>query len=193
MTSYKNSKPVIFAQTRTIETGGMRESSLTLNSHVGTHVDAPSHKLPSGAPVDAVPLRKLIGQALVIDCTQASGGIHEEYFIDQEIEKDDIVLLKTKNSLLTNEALFNPEFVYLAAAGAKKLAALGVKAVGIDYLGIERNSPTHETHTTLLQADIPIIEGLRLGHVAPGRYAFYCLPLAVQELEAAPARAILIQ
>jgi len=65
--------------------------------------------------------------------------------------------------------------------------------VGIDYLGIEHSQPGHVTHTTLMHQDIVIIEGLRLFHINPGRYFFVCLPLAVIGLEAAPARAILIE
>jgi arylformamidase len=44
----------------------------------------------------------------------------------------------------------------------------------------------------LMHADVVIIEGLRLGHVAAGKYLFVCLPLNVIGTEAAPARAILI-
>jgi len=64
--------------------------------------------------------------------------------------------------------------------------------VGIDYLGIERNQEAHDTHTLLLQEDIPIIEGLRLAHAEEAYYSFICLPLALQGLDGAPARAILI-
>ena len=67
-----------------------------------------------------------------------------------------------------------------------------IKAVGIDYLGIERNQPDHETHTILMKHEIGIIEGLRLSHVEPQRYFFLCLSLPVVGLEAAPARAILV-
>ena len=81
----------------------------------------------------------------------------------------------------------------MTASGAEHLADLGVKAVGIDYLGIERNQPDHATHTTLLENEVAIIEGLRLEHVEPGVYFLCCFPLAVQGLESAPARAVLMQ
>jgi arylformamidase len=73
------------------------------------------------------------------------------------------------------------------------LAEKKIKAVGIDYLGIERNQPNHETHTVLMSNEITIIEGLRLDHVPEGQFFLWCVPLAVIGLEAAPARALLIQ
>jgi arylformamidase len=63
-------------------------------------------------------------------------------------------------------------------------------AVGIDYLGIERNQPAHETHITLLKAGVVIIEGLRLANVTPGGFTLHCLPLHIVGSDGAPARAI---
>jgi kynurenine formamidase len=41
-------------------------SALAFGSHTGTHIDAPRHFLPGGGPVDAVPLERLIGPAVVL-------------------------------------------------------------------------------------------------------------------------------
>ncbi len=66
--------------------------------------------------------------------------------------------------------------------------------MGIDYLGIERNQPGHDTHRALLSSGVAIIEGLRLADIAAGkRYYFMCLPLRIVGFEAAPARAILLK
>ncbi len=108
------------------------------------------------------------------------------------IPDNSIVLFKTKNSLLECDALFNPVFIFLAPDAAQLLVEKQVKAVGIDYLGIERGQPDHATHVTLLAKNIPIIEGLRLKDIKAGSYFLCCLPLAIQGLEAAPARAVLL-
>lgn len=199
MTSYKNNKPVVFTTTRTIEDSGtqlphthMHETNVLCNTHTGTHVDAPSHKLLGAKNIDQISLIALIGPAVVLDLTQVQGGITEQDLASHQVLAGDIVLLKTTNSHLSSTAPFHAEFVYLAPSGAAWLAQKEIKAVGIDYLGIERKSPTHETHTLLLQKEIPIIEGLRLGHVEAGRYTCICLPLPLLGVEAAPARAILL-
>jgi arylformamidase len=112
---------------------------------------------------------------------------------ENEIVEDSIILFRTTNSDLSPTDKFSPHFVYLEASGATYLAEKKVKAVGIDYLGIEHSQPGHPTHENLLNADIVVIEGLRLGHVQAGNYFFVCLPLNMIGTEAAPARAVLME
>ncbi len=82
----------------------------------------------------------------------------------------------------------------LADSGPVAVTTKPSVAIGIDYLGIERNQSDHETHLALLQKDIPIIEdSLRLGPVNTGAYILTCLPLAISGIDAALARAILQQ
>ena len=192
MTAYKDKKVVVVSHTKIFERDHARESVVTLGSHSGTHVDAPSHFLAEGSAIDALDVTKIIGKAQVVDCTAVEEKITENVLRGEKIEQSTIVLLKTKNSLLSENASFKRDFVYLDDSGARYLVSLGVRVVGIDYLGIERNQPGHETHQCLLGRGIPIIEGLRLDGVAAGMYFLICLPLAYQGLEAAPARAVLV-
>lgn len=191
MTAYKDKKIVQFDRVKTFENDAVRESVITLGSHSGTHVDAPSHFMQDGQTIEHVDLRMLIGDCTVLDLVSVGGGISREHLEDTDIQAGDIVLLKTKNSAISPTAPFNPNFIYLAESGANYLVECNVRAVGIDYLGIERGQPAHETHVQLFNAGIAIIEGLRLADVAAGKYFLCCLPLNVQGLEAAPARAIL--
>lgn len=192
MTAYKDRKIVSFTERKSVQKDGAAETTLVLDAHSGTHVDAPSHFISGGNTIDATPLSSLLGECLVIDCV-GQQSITADFLRDFEIEPHIIVLFKTDNSTQSITDLFNPLFVYVDASAAALLVKKQCKAVGIDYLGVERNQPLHETHVLLLNAGIPIIEGLRLAHVAQGRYEFVCLPLAVQGIEAAPARAILIE
>ena len=192
ITTYKNRKFVSITPIRKFETDTVRESTITLWSHTGTHVDAPAHFLADGATIDAIDLNSIIGDCYVLDLTTITNTITINDLKQHEIIPGDIVLLKTKNSLWPVSAQDNTNFVYLNASAAAYLVTLGVKAVGTDYLGIERGQPNHETHKTLLGANIMIIEGLRLEHVTPGRYMFCCLPLAIRGGDAAPARAVLL-
>jgi arylformamidase len=74
---------------------------------------------------------------------------------------------------------------------AKKLSEIELLAVGIDGLGIERNDPMHQTHLTLMNNNIFIIEGLRLKEVPAGRYAFTALPIYILESDALPLRVLI--
>jgi len=192
-TGYKDRHIVEFTETRTFAKDGMRDSTMHLSAHTGTHVDSPAHFIKDGLTIDEIKLDRLVGPCIVIELMEVVDGITRDDLVDKNIKKGDIVLFKTVNSLTPATGKFTPHFVYLEASGAQYLAEKGIKAVGIDYLGIERNQPDHLTHTTLMHADIVIVEGLRLEFIAPGAYTFVCLPLNIIGLEAAPARAILVQ
>ena len=190
MSGYKNKQTVSIEHAKTFQEHNVRESTIRINAHAGTHIDAPSHFIDTGKTSDAIALTQLIGPAQVLDLTHCSEKITAQDLMGYDIMPDDIILLKTQNSFLRADAPFDAEFVYLDMQAAAYLAQKKIKAVGIDYLGIERAQPEHETHITLMEHGIVIIEGLRLYHVTPGTYFFICLPLALS-LEAAPARAIL--
>ncbi len=187
-TEYKDRKTLTFTDSKTFERDQARQTILCMDVHTGTHVDAPSHFLKEGKSLDLVPLESFIGPCLVLDLSGYAVITAKElasYTIDKTI-----ILLKTKNSLLSFDRPFEKEFVYLDATGAEYLAQKGVRSVGIDYLSIEREQPGHQTHKILFEQNIPVIEGLRLAEVPQGNYYLICLPLKLDR-EAAPARALL--
>jgi len=194
-TGYKDRYIVGIDEIKNFNRDGVRETAIHLSSHSGTHVDAPSHFLKEGKCIDEIHLDRLIGDCVVLDMTTCAERITRDCLLahDNEIAQDGIILFRTSNSDVSPTDKFSPHFVYLEASGAAYLAEKKVKAVGIDYLGIEHSQPGHPTHENLLNADIVVIEGLRLHHVQPGSYFFVCLPLNMIGTEAAPARAILME
>lgn len=191
-TEYKNKDSIFFAQLKDFELDNVRESKICMSTHTGTHVDAPTHFLKTGQTIDQIRLDRLIGRAVVIDCTKVREKITVADLQKHEIKENDIVLLKTANSAQSITADFEPDFIFLDSLAAHYLVDKKVKAVGIDYLGIERGDPEHKTHVALFKANVVIIEGLRLGHTPAGSYFCICLPLYLVGLDAAPARAILM-
>jgi len=193
MAVYKN-KPEKQPQVRVVQDFGpettVRESRLDMDVHCGTHVDSPLHMVEHGGTMETIPLDRLVGPCRVLDLTHVSGGISRADLQAKHVEPGELLVFKTKNSL--GEA-FDPEFVFLSEDGAKHLVEVGVKAVAIDALGIERSQPGHPTHRTLFAADIVIIEGLRLKDVPEGKYFFVGAPIKLLETEAAPARVVLIE
>lgn len=193
-TGYKDRYVVGIDEVKNFNRDGVRETNIHLSSHSGTHVDAPSHFLKEGKTIDEIHLDRLIGDCVVLDMTTCAERITRDCLLahENDITENSIILFRTSNSDLAATDKFSPHFVYLEASGAAYLAEKKVKAVGIDYLGIEHSQPGHPTHENLLNADITVIEGLRLGHVPAGNYFFVCLPLNMIGTEAAPARAILM-
>jgi arylformamidase len=193
MTTYKDKKDVVIKSIKEFHVDGVREIQICMGSHTGTHVDAPAHFLENGETVDFILLEKLIGECQVIDMTDVN-----EKITVQDLQKikitSDILLFKTKNSFLSPISKFDYEFIYLDASAAYYLIEnFNLKSIGIDYLGIERDQPAHLTHTVFLESGIPIIEGLRLQKAEAKKYKLICMPLLIEEADAAPARACLIE
>jgi arylformamidase len=67
-----------------------------------------------------------------------------------------------------------------------------VQLVGIDYLSIEgydvSGAPTHKR---LLGAGVPILEGLDLFRIRPGRWQMAAFPLRIENGDAGLTRAVL--
>ena len=175
--------------TRTLNEGA-NESRLEIESHTGSHVDAPFHFIGNGKTVDKINLNRFMGNAIVLDLTKIKGSITGNHLKKIRMQKDGIVLLKTKKKA---EDAFNPNFTYLEKSGAEFLASKKIKAVGIDNLGIERSQPEHETHRILLSKGIVIFEGLDLSRVKGGRYFFHGVPLKIKKGDASPIRAVLVK
>jgi arylformamidase len=167
-------------------------SLLTLGSHTGTHVDAPYHFLAEGPKLGQVPLDRMVGEALVLDL-RGRPAVDRAALAGGTIRTGDIVLCLTDNSRRWERPSFQHDFTYLTEDAATFLVAAGVRAIGMDYLSIERfGSPDFPVHRILLGAGVFVIEGLDLRAVAPGRYTLVCLPLKFPTLDGAPARAILL-
>lgn len=192
MMVYKNKeekKPQL-TTTRDFTTGTAYESTITMDMHTGTHMDAPLHMIEGGETIERQDLRKVITACKVLDLTEVEKKISKEDLENQDIEEGDFILLKTKNSF---EEAFNYEFVYLDREGAQYLKDKKVVGVGIDALGIERDQPDRGTHLTLMKNEIIIIEGLRLKDIKMGRYTLVAAPLKIKGAEASPIRALLIE
>jgi len=171
------------------QTGKVHESRLSLDVHCGTHIDAPLHMIEGGETIETVPLEQLIGNARVLDLTHVQDSIGREDLESFQLQRDEWVLFKTRNSMSEE---FDFEFVYLNESGAAYAKEIGLRGIGTDGLGIERAQANYATHRTLLGARIHVVEGLRLKDVPAGTYFMVIAPLKLTGIDAAPARAFLI-
>jgi arylformamidase len=181
---------------RLLDTDQGEEANVTflkMTAHTGTHLDAPCHFLAEGATLDAFPLETGIGPARVIEIPGDALRIGPEQLSRHAIEPGDRLLLKTRNSRTPwYRDEFHPDFASLSSEGARYLANLGIRLVGIDYLSIGAwESDGAETHRILLGAGIWILESLNLETVRPARYDLICLPLRIRGSDGAPVRAVI--
>jgi arylformamidase len=169
-------------------------SVLSLGSHTGTHVDAPSHFLPGADGVESLPLDALMGPAFVVDLQESHEITHAQLARAGLPVGAQRLLLKTSNSALWDDPNFRTDYVALGEEAAEWLVRCNVRLVGIDYLSVERyGSSEFPVHKRLLSAGIVVLEGLDLRQVGAGAYWLACLPLKFQGADGAPARVVLWQ
>jgi len=186
MTVYKNledKKPVI-EKTRCFKDNGMNENTLHLPLHTGTHVDYPLHAIDNGKSSCDYDIFPAIFKGYVLDLSMNTPVvIGLEQVRNLDLSEVEAVFFKTRKGPME---FFDFEFPWLEKGGAAWFSRLSLKFVGIDQLGIERNQPHHETHISLLEKDILIIEGLNLSDIEAGIHDFLAMTLQIKDVEAEP-------
>jgi len=168
-------------------------SAISMNTHSGTHIDAPSHIPESRKAIDEIPLGTFIGPCRVLNFSKSKESIKKSEIIDKDIQVGERILLKTSNSARGFEEFYD-DYVYLSTKAADYLAEIPVKLIGIDSLSIKQSgSRGRDAHNSFLEKDIPIIEGLNLRGVKEGEYTLVAFPLAFTGIDGAPARVVLIE
>ena len=151
------------------------------------------HFFDDGEGINQVPLNALVGPAKAYDLTGLD-CITASRLADLDIDGGARVLFKTSNADLWKRSEAASDYVALTADAADFLVHRGVRAVGIDYLSVDRpHQSDFPVHHLLLKHRVSIIEGLNLRHVCADEYFLICLPLKFSNAEAAPARAVLLQ
>ncbi|MFA5330919.1 MAG: cyclase family protein [Methanoregula sp.] len=182
--SYPGDTPPQFSQR---DAGIYLISDLHMNSHSGTHIDAPVHYLKTGNTIDTVPLDRLVGPCRVIDLTGTGSEITARD-LEGKLGGSKRILLKTRFS---GETRFREDYPHLTLDAARLLCAKGILCVGIDSFSIEAFVCDGSVHRELMGNGIIIIELLDLSMVNGGEYGLVALPLKLDGLDGAPARAVL--
>lgn len=168
----------------------VNESFMTLGSHTGTHVDSRLHINNEGDGAESLPLDSFFGKCKVIDLTHVDREIHSKDLEGYEIGDGNIILLKTRNSILGYRE-FRKDFVHVKLDAAEYLVKSGVKTLGFDYLSVKMFGGDDDVHELLIN-NLTLFEGLNLADVPEGEYTFLGVPLRINT-DGAPARVILVQ
>jgi arylformamidase len=167
-------------------------STLFMNAHCGTHMDAPKHFVAGGAAIDELDIELLIGPAYLLDLTGLSAHITEEDLKDRIPAGVKHLLIKTRNSALAGDGIFHTDFIGLAQSAALYLAQRGIQLLAVDYYSIEPYHLHGEVHRAFLSAKGAIVlENVNLSKAGEGWYDLVCLPLPVVGGDGAPARALI--
>lgn len=188
----------------------------TTAEHGGTHLDAPRHFAANGQTSDAIPVDRLVGEAVVIDVTkQCAADQAYEVSADDLVAWEEahgrqlidvIVLLRTGwaakwadrtaylgTSATGPEAVAKLRFPGLAPLAAKWLVEhRRVKAIGIDTASID-HGPSVEfgAHVALCGGNVPIFENVAALDQLPEQGAFVAaLPMKIAGGSGGPLRIV---
>lgn len=169
----------------------LKLSSITSTLHLGAHADSSDHYHRKGEGIDKRPLEPYIGPAQVIEVQIPRGARIHPKDVREEF-KAPRVLFKT-NSFPDPET-WNSDFNSFSTEILQKMADSGVTLVGIDTPSVDpHDSKALEAHQILFERNLCVLEGLVLKDVPPGLYTLIALPLPIENADASPVRAILVQ
>ena len=198
MPVYPGTPPPDIRPIARLEDKGFRECHLSFCSHTGTHIDAPSHLLGQGKPLDRFPADQFIGAGLCIDATTMKNSVIEWEWLQHyqdELSVSDFVLFRTGWGRYWGSSRYLEGYPVLSAAAAQRLAAFDLKGIGVDALSVDTiDTVDYPVHRILLENEILIIENLADLHRLPeGRFdQLCCLPLHVAGSDGAPARVVAV-
>jgi arylformamidase len=149
-------------------------------ANTGTYIDAPFHRYADGKDLADLPLTSLADlDAVLVDAVGETGAIDASVFERVEV-RGKAVLVRTGWDRHWGTARYLSGNPFLTAGAAARLVERGAVLVGIDSLNIDDVQDLgRPVHSTLLGAEIPIVE--HLCNLAP-------LPLQGFRFSAVPAR-----
>jgi arylformamidase len=182
---YPGDPPFKVSRMTTVAKDGFESHEVSLFTHAGTHIDAPSHMLEGDKTLDDFGVEHFVGRGRLVP-------VGEEITLDAvqavDIQAGDIVLLYTGKSEVYGQDGYFENYPAIPESVAQYLAGKKVKMVGVDTFSVDHGE--FVAHKLLFKNDILIIENLvNLKALEGKEFTVYALPLKLQ-VDGAPARVI---
>jgi arylformamidase len=182
------------------ETQGRMTRRLVLGTHTGTHLDAPLHFIPGGAPVEAIALTSLVGPANVANLSDFK-ALEEVSSAALEralggAPRHPRLLLRFDWSRRFGDLSFYSRSPYLSEDACRWLLDAGVNVLGMDTPSpddprhAQDNATDSPNHHLLLGAGVVLIEYLTNLDRLSTEVFLVALPLPVEGADGAPMRVI---
>lgn len=180
---------------------GRRSSHVSIGTHSGTHIDAPSHFIDKGISIDEVPLKFLVGSGVVINVDFSAPFAALDYKLltakVQNCVRNTAIFLNFNWSHMFNQGIAYYETQpWIDLRTAEFIADLSPTIVGYDLamldnprdgFGCEIDSPIHKL---FLGRGIPLLENAVFPPGFHGPVSYAALPLRLRGLDGSPVRFI---
>lgn len=168
-----------------------------INTHSGTHTDAPKHFVDGGGDLQSVPLERYVGPCVVVDVRHR--GANEEITVqdiaayESEIAEKKRVLFLTGWESRVNTEEYYTDYPKITLELAEHLVQLGVGLVGVEAPSLNPELYI-EVHQAFLANGVSVVEGLRNLEAILGKNVIFCgAPLAFVGADGFPIRAYAIE
>lgn len=179
----------------TVENDGFQLHELKINSHTGTHVDAPAHMVSGRKHLDDFPLDQFIGKGFMIRVDQFANNEIPLSFLKKYAKQ-----IRETKFLILNSGWFKkwqtPEYQLkypiLSLESAQWLTQFKLKGIGLDIISIDpTDSEDVPLHQIILGAGFLIIENLtNLDALPETGFQFQCLPLKISQADGSTSRIV---
>ncbi|WP_418567708.1 cyclase family protein [Peptacetobacter sp.] len=197
MTVFPGTEMPKLINTSNYEKDGFRETSISIYSHVGTHMDPPAHIYPDRTTLDEFPASQFVGKGLVINCRDLNEG--EDITLDcilkygKKAEEVDFLLFNTGWDKYWGTDKYFGDYPCVNDDVLDYVVNGNYKGIGFDTIGIDPVSDENlSRHKKLFKdKDIVNIENLKnLELCGEEIFKFSCCPLKIENSDGAPVRAI---
>lgn len=170
---------------------------IKMESHISTHVEAPSHFMKARYGIESLdiselPIESFFGEAIFIDLSTSKARqiITETYLEKLGVKKGDIVLIGNSKHKEDEKPWLSKEAVEWLAS--KEIKMIGFdRSVEVDPQHYPRSLEKYYTHQYMLSNNIPIIEVLaNLDKIRKKRFFFMGIPAKMGGLDSFPIRAV---
>jgi len=180
----------------TIEKHGFAELRISMCTHTGTHMDAPSHMIEHAKSLDRFPMSKFMGKAMVIKCKDKE-TIELEFLrtMQEQISQCKFLLFYTGWQEKWHDPGYFENFPVLTKETAKWLCGFNLEGLGFDSISVDKVTDLEQpNHHILLDKEILIIENLtNLDNLPQDFFQFHSIPLKIENADGSPVRAYAIK
>ncbi|ARF17364.1 arylformamidase [Sporosarcina sp. P3] len=170
------------------QSGSVNIGKLTMSTHIGTHTDAPFHYDNDGLKILELPVDLYIGKARLIDVTGISCVTRADL---EPFDFDGAERLLLKTGSHPTPTKFPENFTVIGEDVGPLLKERGVRLIGVDTPSVDsETSKDLLGHHSLYRNDVIIIENLVLHSLEEGSYELIALPLALEDADGSPVRAV---
>jgi kynurenine formamidase len=186
-----------------IEDVGRRTTHIHMGTHVGTHIDAPSHFIQDGKSITDFKLDRFVGGCTFIDLsatppnTEITVQMIEKAIGNSKIHKRLVFYFNWARFF--GDPYFYSDQPFLGNEAAAWILALRPELLGYDLAmpdnpkdgqGTGCDSPMHKM---FLGAGIPLLESMNIKEKLDDEFTLIALPLMLSGLDGSPVRCVAIQ